>query len=339
MSMSNLGWGNVTLAQPYWLLLILLIPLFLYIRKKWSKTHTTISWSSTAAIRQAPKPLKVRLFWLEPLLYSIAILGFAVAMARPQIVNKDQYVDTEGIDIVIALDISGSMLAEDLKPNRLDAAKAAATNFINARVGDRIGLVVFSGESFTQCPITIDKNILINQLNKVQSGFLMQGTSIGDGMVTAADRLNESKGKSKVIILLTDGEETGNGVFTAITALDIINSLGVKVYTIGVGTIGEALTPVMTPTGVVKQMQPVRIDEPTLQQIAKETGGQYFRATDNNSLEEIYASIDQLEKTKAQVNVIVRYEELFKPFLLVALCAIVFAFVLSKTVFRSININ
>lgn len=335
--MNNIGWDNVVLAQPLWLLLILLIPIFIIIQRKWGATSSILRWSSLASFKYAAQPLKVKMMVLEPILYSLGILGIAIAMARPQVVNKDQYVETEGIDIVIALDISGSMLAEDLKPNRLDAAKEAAAQFINDRVGDRIGLVVFSGESFTQCPITIDKQILLNLLRKVQSGFLMQGTSIGDGMVTAADRLNESKGKSKIIILLTDGEETGNGVFTALSALDIINSLGVKVYTIGVGTIGEALTPVMTPTGVVKQMQPVKIDEPTLKQIAKETGGQYFRATDNNSLKEIYAAIDQMEKTKAEVNVIVRYEERFKPFLIGALSCILLAFVLSKTYFKSIN--
>jgi len=231
-----------------------------------------------------------------------------IVLARPQSTDKFQDVSTEGIDIILALDISGSMLARDFKPDRLEASKDVATEFISGRPYDRIGLVVFSGESFTQCPLTTDHAVLINLLREIQSGMIEDGTAIGMGLANAVNRIKDSEAKSKVIILLTDGINNRGEVAPA-TAAGIAKTFGVRVYTIGVGTMGTAPYPVQTPFGTQYQNMPVEIDEGILKEIALTTGGKYFRATDNDKLVQVYGEIDKLEKSKIDVRQFTRKEE------------------------------
>jgi Ca-activated chloride channel family protein len=231
-------------------------------------------------------------------------------LARPQKTDKFQNSTTEGIDIILTLDISGSMLARDFKPDRLEASKNVATEFISGRPYDRIGLVVFSGESFTQCPLTTDHAVLINLMREIKSGMIEDGTALGNGLATAVNRIKDSKAKSKVIILLTDGVNN-RGEIAPSTAADIAKTFGVRVYTIGVGTQGTAPYPVQTVYGMQFQDMPVEIDEALLKDIASKTGGKYFRATDNNKLIQVYSEIDKLEKSKIDVRQFQRKEEKF----------------------------
>ncbi|HXO75987.1 MAG TPA: VWA domain-containing protein, partial [Puia sp.] len=263
----------------------------------------------------------------------LAICCIIFALARPQTRNDEQLVTGEGINIVLCLDISGSMLAQDFTPNRMEAAKNVAGVFIDNRPTDRIGLVIFSGESFTMCPLTTDRTVLKTQLFNVQSGLLEDGTAIGSGLATGVDRLKGSPSKSKVIILLTDGENNG-GLIDPNTAKEIAKSVGVKVYTVGMGTEGYAPVPVQTPGGVVYQKEKVNIDEKLLTQIATETGGRYYRAKDNESLKNIYSEIDQLEKSKIETSTLRRYSEQFYPFALAAALFLLLELVLRWTVLR-----
>lgn len=265
----------------------------------------------------------------------LAVGVIIVALARPQSSSSWQDINTEGIDIVLALDISGSMLAEDLKPNRLEASKNVAVDFIAKRPTDRIGLVVYSGESFTQCPLTTDHDVLKNLFGEIKNGMIEDGTAIGMGLANSVNRLKNSEAKSKVIILLTDGYNT-TGAIPPITAADIAKTFGIRVYTIGVGTNGQAPYPVQTPFGIQYQNIDVKIDEATLQQIAKSTDGKYFRATDNDKLAQIYAEIDQLEKSKIEVTEYKNRTEEFFPWLLAGLALVVLEFLLRNTWFRSI---
>jgi Ca-activated chloride channel family protein len=233
----------------------------------------------------------------------------------------------------LCLDISGSMLAQDFTPNRMEAAKNVASDFIDNRPADRIGLVIFSGESFTMCPLTSDRNVLKSQLYNVHSGLLEDGTAIGSGLATGVDRLRSSPSKSKVIILLTDGENNG-GLIDPNTAKEIAKAVGVRVYTIGVGTEGYAPMPIQTSAGIVMQKEKVSIDEKLLTQIANETGGKYFRATDNQSLKNIYTDIDKLEKSKVEITALKRYSEEFFPFALAAAVCLLLELILGFTVFR-----
>lgn len=274
--------------------------------------------------------------FLRPLLFIFRVLALCcliIALARPQTHNDEQMVNGEGIDIVLCLDISGSMLAQDFTPNRMEAAKNVASEFIDNRPTDRIGLVIFSGEAFTMCPLTTDRNVLKSQLFQVHSGLLEDGTAIGSGLATGVDRLRNSPSKSKVIILLTDGENNG-GLIDPNTAKEIAKSVGVRVYTIGMGTEGYAPVPVQTPAGVVMQREKVNIDEKLLTQIATETGGRYYRAKDNESLSNIYKQIDQLEKSKIEVSSIRRYTEQFFPFALAAAIFLFLEMLLRWTVLR-----
>ena len=241
----------------------------------------------------------------------VAVALLIVILARPQSTNSWSNSSTEGIDIMLAMDISGSMLAQDLKPNRLEAAKDVAASFINGRPNDNIGLVVFSAESFTQCPLTTDHTVLLNLFKDIQSGMIQDGTAIGLGLANAVSRIKDSHAKSKVIILLTDGSNNA-GEIAPVTAAEIAKTFGVRVYTIGVGTKGMAPYPFQTAFGVQYQNIPVEIDEATLKQIASTTGGQYFRATDNASLKEIYSEIDQMEKTKISVQEYSKKQEEYK---------------------------
>lgn len=325
---------HIIIANPQFLWLLLLLPvlLFVYMRLQ-HKRETIMGVSSTEGISGLRPSWKVRWRPLLTVLRVTAIVLIILALARPQRTDVTESIDSEGIDMVLSVDISGSMLAEDFKPNRIEAAKATALKFIDGRPTDRLGLVIFAGESFTQCPITIDHQVLKAQLKQIKSGMLEDGTAIGMGLATAVDRLRHARGKSRVVILMTDGVNN-TGLVDPQTALEIAKAYQVRVYTIGVGTEGEALYPVQTPFGLQKQMQPVQIDERLLQQIAEQTGGKYYRATGNTKLEHIYKEIDELEKTKVSVNAYKRYADLFFPFAFAALGALTLELILRYTFFR-----
>ncbi len=263
----------------------------------------------------------------------VAFAAAVAVLARPQSENAWQTSTTEGIDIMLAIDISGSMLAEDLKPNRLEAAKDVAIGFINARQNDRIGLVIFGGESFTQCPLTTDKSVLVNLFKEIRNDLLEDGTAIGSGLATSVSRLKESDAKSKVIILLTDGVNN-SGAVAPVTAAEIAKTFGVRVYTIGVGRKGTAPYPVQTAFGTQYRNMEVKIDEDVLKEIAKTTGGQYFRAEDNEMLKKIYQDIDQLEKTKLQISDFSKPEEKFFWFAVIALAALLCELILRFTIYK-----
>lgn len=263
----------------------------------------------------------------------LAIACIIVALARPQTMYEEQNAEGEGVDIVLCIDVSGSMTAQDLTPNRLEAAKNVAIDFVNKRLTDRIAIVIFSGESFTQCPLTTDHTVLISAIENIRNGLLEDGTAIGSGLGTSVDRLRTSKSKSKVVILLTDGENNG-GLIDPQTAKEIAKAFQIKVYTIGVGTDGYAPQPVNTPMGVVMQQGKVSIDEKLLKEIANETGGKYFRAKDNEGLTGIYDEINSLEKSKVEITSRTRYTEKFFPFVMAALALIFIELLLKFTVFR-----
>lgn len=333
----NLDWHSIRFAQPYFLVLLLLVPIILWwLHKQQKSSSSVIRLSSTSALGNVPPTMKIKLRPLLTILRTIAVIMFVIVLARPQSSNVTENVESEGIDIVLSLDVSGSMLAEDLRPNRIEAAKKVAMDFIDQRSNDRIGLVVFSGESFTQCPITIDHEVLKEQIGNIKSGLLIDGTAIGDGLATAVDRIRKSNGKSKVVILLTDGVNNIGKVGPEL-ALEIAKAYKVRVYTIGIGTRGMAPYPVQTPFGLQKQMQEVQIDEALLQNISNQTGGKYYRATDNSSLARIYKDIDKLERTKVEVSSFKHYAELFFPFALIGIIAILLEVLLRFTYFKSIT--
>lgn len=325
-------------ANPsYIYLLLLLIPLIGWYFWKMRKNQASVEMSSSQAF-DAPKAVtaKVYLRHVPFVLRMIAIALVIVILARPQSTNSWQNSSTEGIDIMMAIDISSSMLAQDLRPNRLEAAKNVAAAFINGRPNDNIGLVVFSAESFTQCPLTTDHAILLNLFKNIQSGMIEDGTAIGLGLANAVSRIKDSQAKSKVIILLTDGSNN-RGEIAPVTAAEIAKTFGIRVYTIGVGTKGEAPYPFRLPGGIIQtQMIPVDIDEPTLKQIATTTGGQYFRATDNASLKEIYSEIDQMEKTKISVREYSKKQEEYKNIALLLLALLLLELLLKHTLLKKI---
>jgi Ca-activated chloride channel family protein len=328
---------HVSFAQPYFFLLLILLPIILWWqRKQKAIQQPSFRLTNLHFISAQKSSFRLRFRPVLVLLRSIAFVALVVALARPQSSNLSESVDSDGIDIVLSIDVSGSMMAEDLKPNRIEAAKKVATDFVDKRANDRIGLVIFSGESFTQCPITIDHNIVKEQIDAMKSGMLQDGTAIGMGLATAVDRLRNSKAKSKIIILLTDGVNN-TGLIDPSTALEIAKAYKLRVYCIGVGTRGEAPYPVQTPMGIQKQMVPVEIDEVLLKNIATQTGGKYFRATSNNSLSSIYKEIDQLEKSKVEVSSFKHFSDLFLPFALIALVCIALEMLLRYTVFRSVT--
>jgi Ca-activated chloride channel family protein len=264
----------------------------------------------------------------------LALVCIATALARPQTRNDEELKSGEGIDIVLCMDVSGSMLAQDFSPNRLEASKQVAAEFVENRPTDRIALVIFAGESFTACPLTTDKNMLKSQIFAAQSSILADGTAIGDGMTTSVERLKGSANKSKIIILLTDGDNQG-GLIDPTAAREIAKSYGIKVYTVGVGSEGYAETPVQGSGGtVVIQRQKVNLNEQLLRDIAEQTGGLYFRARDNSSLRNIYLEIDKLEKSKVEITALRRYTERFYPFAIAAMVLILLEVVLRLTVLR-----
>ena len=324
-------------ANPTYLyLLLLLIPLIGWYIYKLSKSQASMQVSSSEVF-QLPeaRSWKIYLRHVPFLLRMVLIALLIVVLARPQSTNSWQNSSTEGIDIMLAMDISSSMLAQDLKPNRLEAAKDVAASFINGRQNDNIGLVVFAAESFTQCPLTTDHTALLNLFKDIQPGIIQDGTSIGLGLANAVSRIKDSQAKSKVIILLTDGVNNA-GEIAPVTASEIAKTFGVRVYTIGVGTQGEAPYPFQTAFGIQYQNVPVEIDEPTLKQIAATTGGQYFRATDNASLKAIYEEIDQMEKTKISVQEFSKKQEEYMQWALLVLLLLLVEVLLKNTLLRNI---
>ena len=310
--------SNITFGQPLFFLLFATIPvLVIWKYTKGNKREAAVKLSTIKGLKdnRTAKNFFLNLpFWFR----LIALSCIIVALARPQVKFSEQQSEGEGIDIILCIDVSGSMTAQDFQPNRMEAAKNVASEFIDHRPSDKIGIVIFAGESFTQCPLTTDHYVLKSQIKQIRNGLLEDGTSIGSGLATSVDRLKESKSKSKVVILLTDGVNNG-GFIDPSTAKEIAKAFKVKVYTIGVGTDGYAPTPVSTPMGIVIQNEKVNIDEALLKNIAMETGGKYFRATDNTSLENIYNEIDQLEKSKVEITSYNRFTEKYYPFIFAAI--------------------
>lgn len=325
---------HIEFANPGILFLLLLIPVLAgwYISYA-NRLRGTMMVSSLKSFRNT-QSLKSKLRHLPFVMRLLALTCIILALARPQTHNDEKNVEGEGIDIVLCLDVSGSMLAQDFHPNRLEAAKKVAVDFVRNRPTDRIGLVIFAGESFTQCPVTGDHAVLEAQINQVDGSFLTDGTAIGSGLATSADRLRSSDARSKVVILLTDGENNG-GLIDPKTAKEIARSLNIKVYTIGMGSEGYASTPVPGPGGrVIMQQEKVNIDEALLKEIAAETGGQYFRAKADHGLEAIYREIDRLEKTKINITTTRQYTERFHPLALMAIAFVLGELLLRLTVFR-----
>ena len=326
--------------KEYLFLLLLIIPYIIWYVMYRKKSEPTMRMSDTFVFRYAPKSLKVRLMPLQMLLRLTAFTFLVLALARPQTSNSWKNRQTEGIDIMLAIDVSTSMLAEDLKPNRLEAAKMVAAEFISGRPDDNIGLTIFAGESFTQCPMTTDHTSLLNLLQNVRAdiaarGLISDGTAIGMGLANAVGRLKASKAKSKVVILLTDGSNN-MGDISPMTAAEIAQSLGIRVYTIGVGTNKVAPYPMPVAGGVQYVNMPVEIDTKTLSEIAQTTQGDFYRATNNNELKKIYKEIDQLEKSKMSVKKFKKKFDAFPPFVIAAALALLLELLLSITIFRRI---
>ncbi len=328
--------NGISFKNPeFFYLLLLLVPMIAWYIWKQKKAGASIQFSSIMGFARIPKSWK---YYFRHSVFALVILSLSmliIALARPQSSNSWQNVTTEGIDIVITLDISSSMLAMDFQPNRLEAAKNVATQFISGRPNDKIGLVVFSGESFTQCPLTTDHATVINLFNSIESGMIEDGTAIGNGLATAVSRLKESTAISKVVILLTDGENN-RGEIAPVTAAELAKTFGIRVYTVGVGTIGTAPYPMQTPFGVQVRDVEVKIDEVTLKKIATATDGEYFRATNNNKLAEIYKEIDKLEKSKIDVKEFSKKEEEYLKYALLGAFFLLVAMFLKTTIFRNI---
>jgi Ca-activated chloride channel family protein len=329
--------NGIAFAEPLFLYLLAVVPaLIIFYILKQQKSTASVRMPGLQSFAEAGTTFRHYLRHILFALRAIAITLLIIVLARPQKTDKFQDVSTEGIDIVLTQDISGSMLSRDFRPDRLEAAKNIATEFISGRPYDRIGLVVFSGESFTQCPLTTDHAVLINLLREIQSGMIEDGTAIGMGLATAVNRIKDSQAKSKVIILLTDGVNN-RGEIAPETAAEIAKTFGIRVYTIGVGTQGMAPYPVQTPFGIQYQDMPVEIDEGILQKIAQTTGGKYFRATDNDSLEKIYKEIDKLEKSKIDVRQFSKKEEKYLLPALIAFFMLVVEIIVRNTIFKNLT--
>jgi Ca-activated chloride channel family protein len=326
--------SNITFANPAYLWLLLVLPLLLlfYLFRQ-RLTSPALTFSSVDQVRDMAGSWRSYLRHALFVFRLIVIACLIIIIARPQSTDYWEDVSTEGIDIVMAMDISSSMLARDFKPDRLEASKNVATEFISGRPNDRIGLVIFSGESFTQCPLTTDHAVLINLLREMHSGMIEDGTAIGLGLATAVNRIKDTDAKSKVIILLTDGVNN-RGEIAPLTAAEIAKTMNVRVYTIGVGSRGMAPYPVQTPSGIRYRDMMVEIDEEVLQEIAGMTGGNYYRATDNESLTEIYTEIDRLEKSKINVQELSRKREEFMPLALIMAALLLLEIILRYTVLR-----
>lgn len=321
-------------------LLLLVIPYLLWYLMYRKKSEPTMRVADTFAYRFAPKSWKVRLMPLQMLLRVVAFVMLVIVLARPQTQNSWKNKTVEGIDIMLAIDVSTSMLAEDLKPNRLEAAKQVAAEFISGRPDDNIGLTIFAGEAFTQCPMTTDHSSLLNLLQNVRTdiaarGLIQDGTAIGMGLASAVSRLKDSKAKSKVVILLTDGSNN-MGDLSPMTSAEIAKSLGIRVYTIGVGTNKVAPYPMPVAGGVQYVNVPVEIDTRTLSDIAATTNADFYRATNTGELHEIYKEIDKLEKSKLSVTQFSKRYDAYQPFAAAAALALLLELLLRITVFRRI---
>ena len=328
---------NIEFANPKLLWLLLLVPLAIiwYILRH-KKQEASVNFSDLKGMVKLPKTWKA---YLRHLLFALKMAALAlliVALARPQSSSTNSTSNIEGIDIVMAMDVSGSMLARDLKPDRLTAAKNVASDFVKGRPGDRMGLVIFSGETFTQVPLTTDHGVMLNMLGEMKNGLIEDGTAIGDGLATAISRLKDSEAISKVVILLTDGMNNAGSV-DPYTAAEIAKLYGIRVYTIGVGTYGTAPYPVQTMFGTQMQQIKVEIDEKLLSTIANSTGGKYFRANNNKKLDEIYQEIDKLERSKIEVTEFRRLHEEFYPLVAWAIALLLLEFLLRKTIFRTLT--
>ena len=326
--------------KEYLLLLLLMIPYIVWYLKYRKKSEPTMRMGDTFAFRGAPKSWRIRLMPLQLLLRLLAFTMIVIVLARPQTHNSWKHRAVEGIDIMLAMDVSTAMLAEDLKPNRIEAAKQVAAEFISGRPDDNIGLSIFAGEAFTQCPMTTDHASLLSLLQNVRTdiaarGLIEDGTAIGMGLANAVSRLKDSKAKSRVVILLTDGSNN-RGDISPMTAAEIAKSLGIRVYTIGVGTNKVAPYPMPVAGGVQYVNIPVEIDNETLRKIAQATDGDFYRATNTKELHQIYQEIDQLEKTKLNVKKFSKKYEAYQPFALVAVLALLLELLLRITVFRRI---
>ena len=320
---------------PYllWLLAVPALLLAVYVLRLLAKRPPHLRVSAAAPWMQRDGALLQALSHLPMLLFTAAMVLLVVALARPRSSSQVEKMDSEGIDIVFAMDVSTSMLARDFTPDRISAAKDIAIEFIAQRPSDRMGIVVFAGESYTQCPLTTDRATLINLMKEVQTDLIEDGTAIGNGLATAVARMMDSDARSRVIILLTDGVNN-SGEIAPETAAEIAKTYNVRVYTIGVGANGEAPYPVMTPWGVAVRKMPVEIDEDLLKRVAEATGGRYFRATDNTKLSEIYSEIGRMEKVRTTVDSFPVYKELYTPYVLAALGCLLLLLVLKLFVRR-----
>ncbi len=326
--------------KEYLFLLLLLVPYIIWYLMYRKKTEPTMRMSDTRAYRFAPRSWKVTLMPLQLILRLAVFVLLILILARPQTHNSWNNKSVEGIDIMMAMDVSGSMLAEDLKPNRIEAAKQVAAEFIAGRPNDNIGLTIFAGEAFTQCPMTTDHASLLNLLQGVRTdmatrGLIEDGTAIGMGLANAVSRLKDSKAKSKVVILLTDGSNN-RGDLSPMTAAEIAKSLGIRVYTIGVGTNKVAPYPMVVAGSVQYVNVPVEIDSKTLSEIAAATDGDFYRATNNKELQNIYKEIDKLEKSKLSVKTYSKKYEAYQPFAIVAILLLLLEILLRITLFRKL---
>lgn len=320
----------------YLYLLFLLLPVLAWYIFKQYQADASLQISDLQKLVKSSEKISTKILFHTPfVLRFLAMTLLIIVVARPTLSNSVRNETTEGIDIVLAMDISGTMLAEDLRPNRLEAAKRVAIEFIVGRPNDNIGLVVFAGESFTQCPLTTDHAVLVNLFSGIKYGIIEDGTAIGMGLANAVSRIKDSNAKSKVVILLTDGSNNA-GDIAPVTAAEIAKTFGVRVYTIGVGTRGMARYPIQTPVGIRYQDMPVDIDEDMLRQIATMTGGQYFRATDNENLKAIYTEIDQMEKTKIAVKEYKKKKEIYLPFAIIAFLLLVVEMILKNTILKKL---
>ncbi len=324
----------MTFAQPYWLILLVFIPLVAWRSWRTASIRGGMRFSFTQAISQSHSTWKTRLRWLPSTLRVSGMTLAILAMARPQNMNVIQERFAEGVDIMMVLDTSTSMRAEDFRPNRFEAAKAVGTEFIQGRTSDRVGLIVFAANAYTQAPLTLDYAFLTQMLAEVEVGVIEDGTAIGTALAMAVNRLKDTEAKSKVVILLTDGQNN-RGELSPETAAEVAKTLGVRVYAIGVGQYGEAPFVVDHPfAGRQRRMVPVEIDEEMLQAVADMTGGKYFRATNNRALQDIYNQIGELEKTKIEERVYTDFEEQYPLFLFPGLGLLFLEVLLATTIFR-----
>jgi len=326
---------QIVFDWPWVLPLLFIVPFWVVITlRRQRKNAVHLQYASTKqVVRQ--KTLRIRLRYLPIALRALAIAALIVAMAKPAHYETLEMTEGEGIDIVLCMDVSGSMLARDFTPDRLQAALQVARNFVQRRKGDRIGLVIFSGQSLSLCPLTSDEDAVLAQLNTIEYGQLSDGTSIGTGLASAVDRLRTVKTPGKVVVLMTDGEDTG-GFFDPGTAKQLAITYGIKVYTIGVGSKGTAPMPYQTPGGMVLQEEKVNIDEELLTDIASSTGGKYFRATNTKVLDSVYMAIDQLEKSKVETRIFTKRTDDFFPWVIAAMILIVLEVLLSTNSFRKL---